>query len=158
MKSRTAAPQQEVSGRGGLRIVQAVLATAAAGMLVACGTAETGSVTLRWTAPTENEDGTSLQNLAGYRIYWRESGEPVEHVVVITDPTATSYEIDRLANGRWHAGVAVFTEDDLESDLATVSFTIEDGVTRIDESTFGRVASRAAFADPVAARVPHAED
>jgi hypothetical protein len=158
MKSRSVGPQQKPSGRGRLRIVRAVLATAAAGVLVACGTSETGSVMLRWMAPTENEDGTSLRNLAGYRIYWRESGEPVERLVVITDPGATSYEIVGLANGRWHVGVAAFTDDDLESDLATVSFTIDEGVTRIDGSTFGRVASRAAFADPVVARVPHAED
>ncbi|MDH3432879.1 MAG: putative Ig domain-containing protein, partial [Gammaproteobacteria bacterium] len=29
-----------------------------------------GSVTLSWIAPTQNEDGTALTDLAGYKIYW----------------------------------------------------------------------------------------
>ncbi len=29
-----------------------------------------GSVTLNWTAPTQNEDGTTLTDLDGYKIYW----------------------------------------------------------------------------------------
>src|SRR5690606_39089874 len=29
-----------------------------------------GSVTLSWTPPSENEDGSALTNLAGYRIYY----------------------------------------------------------------------------------------
>ena len=30
----------------------------------------TGSATLSWTPPTTNTDGSSLTNLAGYKVYW----------------------------------------------------------------------------------------
>src|SRR5262249_43353816 len=30
----------------------------------------TGSATLTWTPPTQNTDGSALNNLAGYKVYW----------------------------------------------------------------------------------------
>ena len=38
------------------------------------------SGTLSWTPPTENEDGTPLMDLAGYRVYWGQSPGTYEFV------------------------------------------------------------------------------
>ena len=37
------------------------------------GDGGTNSLTLGWTAPTFNEDGSSLEDLAGYRVYYNNS-------------------------------------------------------------------------------------
>ena len=130
-------------------------------ILTACSAGETGSITLHWTPPTENEDGSDLDNLAGYRVYWRQAHGPIEQVVVIDDPASTTYEIEGLSNGEWRAGVTAFTEDALESDLATAAFTIARGKVSVNESTLGRIATRAEFheaAGPVARVDSWAED
>lgn len=47
-----------------------------------------GTALLGWTAPTTNEDGSELTDLAGYRIYWSENqGGPYENFVWVGDRT-----------------------------------------------------------------------
>lgn len=51
---------------------------------------------LSWTAPTINEDGSSITNLAGYNIYYGESEADLNTLIVVSDPTQTSYDIKKL--------------------------------------------------------------
>jgi hypothetical protein len=124
-----------------------VLAFSMAGMLglAACGSAAVGSATLNWSPPTENEDGSVLDDLAGYRVYWRQYGSAERHMIEIREPSVTSFEIENLPEGNWRAGVTAFTEDARESDVATVAFTIRRGQISVDESTLGRFMSRTEF-------------
>lgn len=48
------------------------------------GTANAGSVFLSWLAPTTNEDGTPLSDLAGYKIYWGTSSGNYPNSAVAT--------------------------------------------------------------------------
>ncbi|HEX7041604.1 MAG TPA: fibronectin type III domain-containing protein [Trueperaceae bacterium] len=49
-------------------------------------------VTLTWTAPTQNTDGSPLTDLVGYRIYYGTSeGGPYPNVVSVMDAGATQY-------------------------------------------------------------------
>jgi len=49
-----------------------------------------GSVTLAWQAPTDNEDGTPLTDLAGYRVYYGEvSGTYTNFVTVGNSPNVS---------------------------------------------------------------------
>jgi hypothetical protein len=63
--------------------------------------AATGSVTLNWTPPTENEDGTQLMDLAGYRLYWSRNGGAYNPPVTINNPSVTRYFVDNLAPGTY---------------------------------------------------------
>jgi len=60
-----------------------------------------GSVTLNWTPPTQNEDGTSLTNLAGYRIYWGTTPGSYPNSVTIDNPGLSSYVVENLEPGTY---------------------------------------------------------
>lgn len=55
-----------------------------------------GSATLSWTPPTQNEDGTPLTNLAGYRIYYGTESGNYTRTVSIPNPGISTYTIDGL--------------------------------------------------------------
>jgi len=63
--------------------------------------AATGSVTLSWTPPTENEDGTQLMDLAGYRLYWSREGSPYGGPARIDNPSVTRFVVDNLTPGTY---------------------------------------------------------
>ncbi len=63
--------------------------------VVAAGSG-TASVTLNWTAPTQNEDGSDLTDLAGYVIYYGlQSGRYTEEIS-IDNPSVTTYIVNGL--------------------------------------------------------------
>lgn len=130
----------------------AVAAILATGVLAFGCTSQTASVPVRWQAPTQNEDGSQLEDLAGYRVYWKRLGDTDEHSVVIDDAATTSYVLEGLADGEWHVGVSAFNADRLESDLSTVTFTVADGEVVVDESTLGRTVAKTEFEDGAARR------
>jgi len=59
------------------------------------------STTLSWTAPTENEDGTALVDLAGYKIYWGATPGDYTHSVTLNSPGLTMYVVENLAAGTY---------------------------------------------------------
>ncbi|MEP7247984.1 MAG: fibronectin type III domain-containing protein, partial [Gammaproteobacteria bacterium] len=74
----------------------------------------TGSVTLNWTPPTQNTDGTSLTNLAGYRIYAGTSTSNLTQAAEIANPGVTSYQVDNVPSGTWYFSVHVYNADGTE--------------------------------------------
>ena len=75
-----------------------------------------GSVDLRWTPPTENEDGSPLTDLAGYRIYYGlDDGGPYPHADDISDPSAIDYTVERLAAGDWYFVATAYNLANVES-------------------------------------------
>jgi hypothetical protein len=68
--------------------------------VIASGAA-TGSVTLSWTPPSENEDGSQLSDLSAYRIYWGRAGQRYGPPVTINNPSVTRYVIEGLAPGTY---------------------------------------------------------
>ncbi len=60
-----------------------------------------GSVTLSWTAPTQNEDGTPLTDLAGYKFYWGTSPGNYPNSVTVNNPGITTYVVENLAPGSY---------------------------------------------------------
>jgi hypothetical protein len=55
-----------------------------------------GSVTLTWTPPTHNADGTQLTDLAGYRFYWGTEPGSYTNSVTVENPGISSYVVDGL--------------------------------------------------------------
>ena len=62
----------------------------------------TNSIMISWLAPTENEDGTPLTNLAGYRIRYGQQTGAYTSVVNVTNPGLASYVINGLAAGTYY--------------------------------------------------------
>lgn len=70
---------------------------------------------LTWTAPTKNEDGTNLTNLAGYRVYYGTDPANLSNTLNITTAGATSQVIAPLAAGVWHFAMTALNTDGKES-------------------------------------------
>ena len=75
------------------------------------------SVTLTWDAPLENEDGSALNDLSGYRVY-EGSETGVYSQYTDTDLASTSVTIGDLAGGSHYFAVAAYDASGNESELS----------------------------------------
>ncbi len=83
-----------------------------------------GSVTLSWTPPFENEDGSALTDLAGYEIhYGRESGN-YDQSIRIDNPSITTYVVDQLVPGTYYFAATAFNYSGVESDFSAEAVRI----------------------------------
>ena len=89
--------------------------------VVAAGTA-TGSVTLNWTPPTQNEDGTQLTNLAAYRIMWSRDGGAFSNSVRINNPSVTRYVVENLTPGNYEFAATAINSAGVESRFSNTIF------------------------------------
>lgn len=82
-------------------------------------------VTVAWTAPTENTDGSPLVNLAGYRIHYGTNPSELSNMIEIDNAEMSSYTITSLSPGIWYFAVTALNSDSIESDFsAKVNTTI----------------------------------
>lgn len=79
-----------------------------------------GAVTLDWTAPTQNTDGTVLTNLGGYRVHYGMTEMNLTESVELTNPGLTSYVVSNLSSGTWFFGVTAYSTAGVESSLSGV--------------------------------------
>ena len=85
-----------------------------------------GDVTITWTPPTENTDGSTLTDLTGYRIYYGTSRSALTKVVNITNPGLASYVISNLTAATWYFSVTSLNSNGVESPRsAIVSYVIQ---------------------------------
>jgi len=85
----------------------------------------TGTVTLSWTPPTENTDGTPLTNLAGYHIYYGTSQSNLSERIEIANPGIASYVINSLTPGTWYFAVAAYNTDQYDGGNADTSLVVQ---------------------------------
>jgi hypothetical protein len=75
----------------------------------------TGSATLSWTPPTRNTNGSTLSNLAGYRIYYGTSSSNLSRTVQVANAGLTRYVVPDLSAGTWYFAVRAYTSTGSES-------------------------------------------
>jgi len=75
----------------------------------------TGSTTLTWSAPTMNEDGTTLTDLAGYKIYYGKSSGNYTTTIQIDNPSVTTYVVDNLTPDTYYFVATAFNASGVES-------------------------------------------
>ena len=61
-----------------------------------------GSITLSWTAPTRNEDGTALTDLAAYKFYYGTSPGSYSDQVRVDNPGIATYMIGNLTPATYY--------------------------------------------------------
>jgi len=61
----------------------------------------TGTVSLTWSAPTQNTDGSALTNLAGFAIYYGKSATAMTQKINITTVGMLTYVFNNLSSGPW---------------------------------------------------------
>jgi hypothetical protein len=81
----------------------------------------TGSVTLSWTPPTGNSDGSPLTNFAGYRIYWSQSQPDFPNSVTVNNPGLASYVVEQLPPATWYFVVTAINSLGTESPFSNVA-------------------------------------
>jgi hypothetical protein len=83
-----------------------------------------GGATLSWTPPTQNTDGTSLTNLAGYRIAYGTSSTALTSTIQVANPGLSSYTMSNLAPGTYYFAVRAYTSSGTESGNSNVQTKI----------------------------------
>lgn len=81
----------------------------------------TGSALVSWTPPTENTDGSPLNNLAGYRIYYGTSSSNLNQVAQVPTPGVTSHLIEGLGAATWYFMVKAYTTTGIESQASNIA-------------------------------------
>lgn len=72
-------------------------------------------ITLSWTPPTQNEDGTALTDLDGYRVYQSQTqGGPYTQIADIEETTA-SYIVQALTSGTYYFVTTAYNASGVES-------------------------------------------
>ena len=84
------------------------------------GTA-TGSAMLTWTPPTQNTDGSPLNNLAGYRVYWGTQQGNYPNSVTLSNPGLASYVVDQLTPAQWYFVVTAYSSTGVESSFSNIA-------------------------------------
>ena len=79
-----------------------------------------GNVTLSWSPPTTNADGTAITDLAGYRIYYGTSAGSLDEMVVIGSSGTTRWVVDNLSPATWYFSMTSYNTAGIESARTTV--------------------------------------
>ncbi len=87
---------------------------------VASANSGSGNAMLSWTAPTTNTDGSTLTDLAGYRIYYGTDPGDLD-VVVNVSAGVTSDVIEGLTTGTWYFAIKSYTNAGAESALSNIA-------------------------------------
>ena len=76
------------------------------------------SVTLTWSAPTEYSDGSPLEDLAGYKIFYGPAEGDYPHEILIDNAGLTTYVVENLLPGTWYFVAKSFNSTGVESDFS----------------------------------------
>ncbi len=82
--------------------------------------ASNGTASLDWTAVTQNMDGSTLTNLAGYNIHYGTSASNLSQTIQVSNPSLTAYVVTNLSSGAWYFAVAAYTSGGVEGVLSNV--------------------------------------
>jgi hypothetical protein len=104
-----------------IRVTDGQATVALATFSIAVVATSTGSATLSWTPPAQNTDGSTLTNLAGYRVYWSRVQGNFPNSVTLDNPGLTSYVVDQLTPGPWYFVVTALNDRGAESPYSNVA-------------------------------------
>ena len=80
-------------------------------------------MTLTWTAPTANTDGSPLTDLNGYRIYYGTSSGVYPNQVQVDNPGVTSFVIENLAPNTYYFVSTSINSVGVESEFSNEAIT-----------------------------------
>lgn len=75
-------------------------------------------VTVAWDAPTQNEDGSPLVDLQGYKIYYGKQSQKYEATITVDNPGLTRYVLENLAPGTYFVAVTAYNRNGVESSFS----------------------------------------
>jgi hypothetical protein len=78
-------------------------------------------VTIYWQPPTTNSDGSTLLDLAGFRIYGGDQPDNLELIADLDNPGITNYVIEGLTPTTWYFAVSAYNDGAVESDTSELA-------------------------------------
>ena len=79
------------------------------------------SVTLSWTPPTQNVDGSALTDLAGFEVHYGRSEGELDQSIEVTNPSISTYVVENLSTGTWFFAVTSVNRQGATSLLSAVA-------------------------------------
>jgi hypothetical protein len=76
------------------------------------------SIAFSWVPPTENNNGSPLANLAGYKIHYGPASQDYTQVVAVNNPSLNRYVLDNLPTGTWYFAITAYNSAGIESNLS----------------------------------------
>ncbi len=80
-----------------------------------------GSMSLTWTAPTQNSDGTALTDLAGFNLYHGTTAGNYTHKIRIDNPSISTYLVENLLPDTYYVVATSFNSSGVESDYSNMA-------------------------------------
>lgn len=80
-----------------------------------------GSVTLSWTAPIDNSDGSVLTDLAAYKIYYGLSQGNYPNEIRVDNPSVSAYVVENLSPNTYFFVATAINGSGIESDFSNVT-------------------------------------
>lgn len=74
-----------------------------------------GKALVSWTPPTQNSDGSTLTDLAGYRIYYGNSPGSYQDSITINTIAISSFLVENLVVADWYLSMTAFNSSGIES-------------------------------------------
>ena len=118
------APQQGDTGVFSnivISVSDGALSASLASFSITVDTVSLGAVTLNWTPPLENTDGTALTDLAGYNIYWGSAPGNYPNSVKIDNGSVSTYVVDNLAPGTYEFVATSYNGAGVESSYSNAT-------------------------------------
>ena len=81
----------------------------------------TNSVTLSWLPPTENEDGSPLVDLAGYRLRYGLNANSYPNLIDINNPGIVTFRVDNLVPNTYYFVITAYNSSGMESTFSNVA-------------------------------------
>jgi hypothetical protein len=78
----------------------------------------TGTLTVTWSAPTKNTDGTPLKNLTGYTLLYGTASKTYATAISIDEPSSTRYVVSGLRPGTYYFAISAVNADGRHSVLS----------------------------------------
>jgi len=79
-----------------------------------------GTATVSWTPPNTNTNGSTLTNLAGYRVAYGLDQSSLDQSARVDGAGATSFTVNNLTSGKWYFGVFAVNDMGVESAISNI--------------------------------------
>jgi len=76
------------------------------------------SVSLSWTPPTQNDDGSTLTDLSGYKIHYGTASKNYTQSVAVKSAGLTRYQLDALPTGKVFIAMTAVNAQGAESEFS----------------------------------------
>jgi hypothetical protein len=83
-----------------------------------------GTASLTWVPPTTNVDGSALDDLAGYKIYYGSASNNYSHTIDVKNPGIASYVVENLSKGIHYFAVTAYDTAGNESGYSNEAYKI----------------------------------